>query len=216
MMTIETKTEKQLPPLLKLVLEVGPLAVFFIANARGKSLAGLVPGLAGIEPIFIATGAFMVAIFLSLAVSYTLVRHLPVMPMISGIVVLIFGGLTLWLQNEVFIKLKPTIVNVLFGSILLVGLYFGKSLLRHLFAAVFTLDEAGWRKLTFRWGVFFFFLALVNEFVWRSFSTDQWVSFKTFGILPMTLVFTFAQLPLIQRHSVEEEAPEGKTNEPEL
>lgn len=210
MMTSETKIKKELPPLLKLVLEMGPLVVFFLANARGEKLAGLFPGLEAMQPIFIATGAFMVAITLSLAVSYALVRHLPIMPMVSGVVVLVFGGLTLWLQDELFIKLKPTIVNVLFGSILLGGLYFGKQLLRYLFDAVFTLDDTGWKKLTFRWGMFFFFLALVNEFVWRTFTTDQWVAFKTFGMLPLTLVFTFSQVPLIQRHSLEPVVSEEK------
>jgi len=205
-MTDATETKKELPPLLKLVLEMGPLAVFFFANARGETLANAIPGLAGMQPIFIATGAFMIAITLSLAISYAKVRHLPIMPMVSGVVVLVFGGLTLWLQDELFIKLKPTIVNVLFGSILLGGLYFGRPLLRYLFDAVFALDAEGWHKLTFRWGLFFFFLAAVNEFVWRTFTTDQWVSFKTFGMLPLTLIFTFSQMPLIQRHSVEVEA----------
>jgi len=202
-MTVETKAQKaELPPLLKLLLELGPLGVFFFANARGDWLSGLV-GLDGVAPIFIATGAFMIAITLSLIVSYALVRHLPVMPLVSGVVVLVFGALTLWLQDEIFIKLKPTIVNMLFGSILLGGLYFGKQLLRYLFDTVFALDDEGWRKLTFRWGLFFFVLAGVNEFVWRSFTTDQWVSFKTFGMLPLTMIFTFAQVPLIQRHSLE-------------
>ncbi|MEM8811721.1 MAG: septation protein A [Pseudomonadota bacterium] len=201
---VEQAAKKDLPPLLKLALELGPLGIFFFANARGESLAGLHPSLQGVEPIFIATGAFMIAITLSLGISYSLVRHIPIMPLISGVVVIIFGALTLWLQNELFIKLKPTIVNILFGSILLGGLYFGRPLLRYLFDTVFALDEEGWRKLTFRWGAFFFFLALVNEFVWRTFTTDQWVAFKTFGILPMTLIFTFAQVPLIQRHSTEE------------
>lgn len=209
-MTDAPETKKELPPLLKLVLEMGPLAVFFFANARGESLANTIPGLAGMQPIFIATGAFMIAITLSLVISYAKVRHLPIMPMVSGVVVLVFGGLTLWLQDELFIKLKPTIVNVLFGSILLGGLYFGRPLLRYLFDAVFALDEEGWHKLTFRWGLFFFFLAVVNEFVWRTFTTDQWVSFKTFGMLPLTLVFTFSQMPLIQRHSLEAEASEEK------
>lgn len=200
----ETAVRKELPPLLKIILEIGPLGIFFFANARGEDLAAMIGGLDGVEPIFIATGAFMVAITLSLGISYSLVRHIPVMPLVSGIVVLVFGGLTLWLHNELFIKLKPTIVNVLFGSILLGGLAFGKPLLRFIFDTVFALDEEGWRKLTMRWGLFFFFLAVVNEFVWRTYSTDFWVGFKTFGVLPMTLVFTFAQIPLIQKHSLEE------------
>lgn len=205
-----TKTKKELPPIPKLILELGPLAVFFFANARGEQLAGMVPAFEGLQPIFIATGAFMIAITLSLVISYAMVRHLPIMPMVSGVVVLVFGGLTLWLQNEIFIKLKPTIVNVLFGSILLGGLYFGRPLLRYLFDAVFSLDEEGWKKLTFRWGLFFFFLAGVNEFVWRTFTTDQWVSFKTFGMLPLTLVFTFSQMPMIQKHTLEPQASEEK------
>jgi intracellular septation protein len=145
----------------------------------------------------------MVAISLSLAVSWALTRRLPVMPVVSGVVVLVFGALTLWLHDELFIKLKPTIVNVLFGSILLGGLAFGKSLLGYVFDSVFHLDDEGWRKLTFRWGVFFFVLAAINEVVWRSFSTDFWVSFKVFGVMPLTVIFTLAQMPLVARHTIE-------------
>ena len=154
-MTATATTKKELPPLLKLVTELGPLGIFFFANARGAWIAEQVPSLSGVEPIFIATGAFMIAITLSLGVSYAMVRHIPIMPLISGVVVLIFGALTLWLQDEIFIKLKPTIVNVLFGSILLGGLWFGKPLLRYLFDTVFALDDEGWRKLTLRWGPVF-------------------------------------------------------------
>ena len=195
---------KELAPLLKLVLELGPLVLFFFANARGEALAERFPLLASIgDPIFLATAVFMVAISASLIVSYALTRRLPVMPVVSGVVVLVFGALTLWLHDELFIKLKPTIVNVLFGTVLLGGLFFGKSLLGYVFDSVFRLDDEGWRKLTFRWGVFFFFLALVNEVVWRSFSTDFWVSFKVFGVMPITIAFTLSQLPLIQRHTLD-------------
>ena len=202
------KTEaerKEIPPLLKLALELGPLLVFFFANARGDSLIESFPVLAQIgEPIFLATALFMVATVIALAVSWSMTRTLPMMPLISGIVVLVFGALTLWLHNDTFIKMKPTIVNTLFGAILLGGLLFGKSLLGYVFDSAFKLDAEGWRKLTFRWGLFFIFLAVVNEVVWRNFSTDAWVSFKVWGIMPITVVFTLLQMPLIQKHTLPE------------
>ena len=199
-------TRKELSPLLKLALELGPLGVFFLFNSRGEQIAEAFPVLQSIgQPIFLATAAFMVAITISLAASLYLTKRLPIMPLVSGVVVLVFGALTLWLHDELFIKLKPTIVNCLFGSILLGGLLFGKSLLGYVFDSAFKLTDEGWRKLTFRWGVFFFVLALINEIVWRSFSTDFWVSFKVFGIMPITLLFTLSQLPLIQKHAIIEE-----------
>ncbi len=176
----------QLHPLLKLALELGPLGLFFYFNQS----AG----------IFTATGIFVVATLVALAIHYALVRKLPMMPLVSGVVVVVFGGLTLFLQDELFIKLKPTIVNTLFGAILLGGLWFRKSLLTVVLDSVFHLTDEGWRKLTFRWGLFFLFLALVNEVVWRTQTTDFWVSFKVFGIMPITLAFALAQTPLIMRH----------------
>jgi intracellular septation protein len=204
------QTRKELNPFLKLTLELGPLGVFFFANARGEWLAEKLPMLADLGGrLFIATAFFMVAMLISLVVSLALTRRLPIMPFITGIVVVFFGGLTLWLQDETFIKMKPTIVNVLFGGILLGGLAFGKSLLGYVLDAVFKLTDEGWRILTFRWGVFFFALAILNEVVWRSFSTDTWVSFKVFGIIPLTLLFTVTQMPLINRTQIE--AKESKT-----
>jgi intracellular septation protein len=182
----------ELNPFLKLGLEIGPLVVFFLANARFG--------------IFIATGIFMVATLIALSASWWLTRRLAIMPVITGIVILIFGGLTLILQDEVFIKMKPTIVNVLFGTTLLVGLWFGRALLGYVFDSVFRLDDEGWRKLTLRWGLFFFALAALNEVVWRNFSTDAWVSFKVFGIMPLTVLFTLSQMPLIQRHALPEQS----------
>ena len=179
---------EEMNPFLKLALELGPLGVFFFANARFG--------------IFTATGAFMVAIVIALSVSWWLTRRFAIMPLITAAVVLVFGGLTLFLQDEVFIKMKPTIVNTLFGATLLIGLAFGKSLLGYVFDSVFKLDQAGWRKLTFRWGLFFLVLAILNEVVWRQFSTDTWVSFKVFGIMPLTIAFTLSQMPLIQRHAL--------------
>lgn len=202
------KTEaerKEVPPLLKLALELGPLLVFFFANARGESLIERFPVLGQIgEPIFLATALFMIATVIALAISWSMTRTLPMMPLISGIVVLVFGALTLWLHNDTFIKMKPTIVNTLFGAILLGGLLFGKSLLGYVFDSAFKLDAEGWRKLTFRWGLFFIFLAIANEVVWRNFSTDAWVSFKVWGIMPITIVFTLSQMPLIQKHTLPE------------
>jgi intracellular septation protein len=199
--------KKEINPLLKLALELGPLMVFFFANTRGEWLAETVPALGELGgPLFIATALFMIATAVSLTVSWILVRALPIMPLVSGVVVFIFGALTLWLQDETFIKMKPTIVNTLFGGVLLGGLLFGKSLLGYVFDSAFHLDAEGWRKLTLRWGLFFLFLALLNEVVWRMFSTDAWVAFKVWGIMPITIVFTLSQMPLIIRHSLEEKA----------
>jgi len=176
-------------PFVKLALEFAPLALFFVANARFG--------------IFAATGIFMVAILASLATSYAIARTLPIMALVSGAVVLVFGGLTLALHDDLFIKMKPTIVNCLFGAILLGGLAFDRPLLPLVLDQVLTLTTQGWRKLTLRWAVFFFVLAGLNEIVWRNFSTDTWVNFKVFGTMPLTLLFAIAQTPLILRHGEE-------------
>jgi len=191
-MTTPTNTREraELNPLLKFALDLGPLILFFLANAYYK--------------IFVATGVFMAAILISLAVTYALTRRIAVMPLVTAAMVMIFGGLTLWLQDEVFIKLKPTIIYALFAAVLLGGLATGRSLLALVFDSVFHLTEDGWRKLTLRWGVFFVVMAILNEIVWRSVSTDTWVAFKTFGFLPLTIVFALAQAPLISRHAVSE------------
>ena len=174
--------------LLKFLVELGPLVVFFITNAK----AG----------IFWGTGVFIVATLISLAASRVLFGRIPVMPLVSAFVVVVFGGLTLYLQDELFIKLKPTIVNSIFASVLFGGLFLGKSLLRYLFGDVFALDEEGWRKLTFRWACFFVFLAILNEIAWRWLTTDQWVTFKVFGIMPITMIFAILQVGLLQRHAL--------------
>ncbi len=208
-----------LNPLLKLALEMGPLGLFFLANTRPTLFT---PLLSSIFPavlfegtqggIFTATAVFMAATLVALTVNYALVRRLPIMPLVSGIVVVVFGGLTLFLHDELFIKLKPTIVNLLFGSILLGGLFFGKSLLTYVLDTVFELTEEGWRILTLRWGIFFFVLAALNEIVWRGFSTDFWVSFKVFGVMPLTFLFAASQVPLLMRHEAKKpDANEGPT-----
>jgi intracellular septation protein len=200
-------TKKQLNPLLKLVLEMGPLILFFFANARpalflpfvGPLLPQAVSGeKAG---IFVATAVFMAAILLSLTVSYALTRHLPVMAMVTAVIVVVFGSLTLALQDDTFIKMKPTIIYLLFGGLLLGGLAFNKPLLAIVFDSVFDLNAEGWRKLTLRWAVFFLALAVLNEIVWRTQTTDFWVSFKVFGVVPLTFVFAALQYPLLQKYA---------------
>lgn len=198
-------------PLLKLALELGPLVVFFFANLRGEWLVTRFPTLAELGgPLFVATALFMAATVISLLVSKIMLGHLPIMPFVSGIVVVIFGSLSIWLQNETFIKMKPTIVNALFGFALLGGLAFGKSLLGYVFNAAFQLDAEGWRKLTIRWGIFFLFLAVLNEVVWRNFSDNFWIAFKVWGTMPITIIFTMAQMPLVLKHSISTEAESEK------
>nr|WP_316656799.1 septation protein A [uncultured Gellertiella sp.] len=194
-------------PAMKLLLELGPLMVFFFTNLRAAWLISTFPVLGKLGgPLFVASAAFMAATVISLTVSKLVYRHLPLMPFVSGIVVLVFGGLGIYLQNDTFFKMKSTIINLLFGGALLGGLLFGKSLLGHVFNAAFELDAIGWRKLTIRWGLFFLFLAVLNEIVWRNFSNDVWVNFKVWGTMPITVIFTLAQMPLILRHSLDDKA----------
>lgn len=190
-----TPTTKQQPAqneqsqLLKLGLEIAPLVIFFVVNSyRG---------------IFWGTGAFMVATVLSLVLSRSVFGRIPVMPLVSGIFVVAFGTLTLLLQDALFIKLKPTIVNALFSIILFGGLLFGRPLLRHLMGDVFQLTDRGWSVLTFRWACFFAFLAVLNEIVWRNFSESFWISFKIWGIMPLTMAFALAQIGVLKRYQAE-------------
>ncbi|MBI1204559.1 MAG: septation protein A [Rhodopseudomonas sp.] len=184
-----TKPPNKLNPTLKLVLDIGPLILFFAANSKFG--------------IYIATGAFMVAVLAALAVAYVLVRRIEIMPLVTAVIVFVFGGLTLVLHDDLFIKLKPTIIYLLFGGALLGGLYFNKPLLGLLFDSVFHLTEEGWRKLTWRWALFFLLLAVVNEVVWRTQSTDFWVSFKLFGVVPLTFLFGALQYPLLMKYAIE-------------
>ncbi len=203
--------------LLKLVLEMGPLLAFFLANSKPEwfrpLLAPLLPAALVTGPqsgIFVATAVFMAAMLASLVATRTLLGRLPVMPLVSGVVVLVFGGLTLWMQDDTFIKMKPTIVNVLFGAVLLGALALGKPLLPYVLDSVFRLTTEGWRQLTLRWGLFFFVLAALNEIVWRLFSTDFWVAFKVWGVMPITIAFAMSQVGLLQRYELkDEERPQG-------
>ena len=203
----------QLSPGLKLALDLGPLILFFIANTRPALFAPILSPFLAPEllngphaGIFTATAVFIPAILVALAISYALTRHLPVMPVVTAIVVVIFGGATLILQDEQFIKIKPTIIYVLFGSVLLGGLAFGKPLLGLVFDSVFNLTEEGWRKLTVRWALFFFALAVLNEVVWRTQSDSFWALFKLAGVLPLTFVFAALQYPLLTRYAVQDPA----------
>ncbi len=172
--------------LLKLLLELGPLVVFFVMNTQ----AG----------IYWGTGCFVVATIAALAASKVLLGRIATMPLVSGFFVIVFGGLTLLLQDDLFIKMKPTIVNMLFAGVLFGGLAFGRSWLKHLFGDAFKLTEEGWRHLTFRWACFFVVLALINEVVWRNSSTEFWISFKLFGIMPLTMIFAVAQIGLLKKY----------------
>ena len=188
-MTNQKSERNKIGPVLKFALDLGPLAVFFVANSRAD--------------IFVATGAFMVAITVSLAVTYAIERRLPILPVVTAVMVLAFGSLTLILNDETFIKLKPTIANVLIAAALFVGLAMGRPFLKVVLGTVFELNNEGWRKLTWRWAWFFLFLAVLNEIVWRNTSTDVWVNFKVFGIMPLTILFSLSQLPMLQRYKIE-------------
>src|SRR5262249_8461017 len=156
----------------------GPLIVFFLANAKGDAAAARWPLIASLGgPIFFATAVFIVATLLALAVSYSLTRKLPLMPFVTAVVVVVFGGPAVWLKNDTFVKIKPTIIYCLFGGVLVGGLFFGKSLLGYVLDAAFRLTDEGWRKLTLRWGLFFFGLAILNEIVRNYASTNFWVDF---------------------------------------
>jgi intracellular septation protein len=197
----------QLNPFLKLALDLGPLLLFFFANSKPALFE---PWLAPLLPaaertgehsgIFVATAAFMVAILAALAISYVLTRRLPIMAIVSAVIVVVFGGATLFFQNDTFIKMKPTIIYLLFAGTLFGGMILRKPLLATVFDQVFHLTEEGWRKLTIRWALFFLALAVLNEIVWRTQTTDIWVSFKVFGVTPLTFIFAALQYPLIMKH----------------
>ena len=176
---------------LKLLIEMGPLVVFFAGNWFGG--------------IFFGTGVFMVATIISLAVSWTLTRKIAMVPLVSAVFVALFGALTLWLQSDLFIKVKVTMINALFGAVLLGGVAFGQSYLKLIMGEAMKLSDDAWRTLSIRWGVFFFAMAGLNEIVWRNFTTDQWVNFKVFGLLPLTLVFAVANAPYMTKHMIGDE-----------
>ena len=192
--------DKRVPhPLFKLATELGPLLIFFAANAKFN--------------LFVATGSFMVAIVAAVIVSYVVMRHVPLMALVTAVIVLVFGGLTLVLHDETFIKIKPTIIYALFAVTLYVGLMLGRSFIAILFDQVFNLTPEGWRFLTIRWARFFLFMAVLNEVIWRTQSTDFWVAFKAFGVIPLTAVFAMTQMPLVKRYQIAEATAEASDSE---
>ena len=176
-------------PLFKLATELGPLIVFFVVNAKFN--------------LFAATGAFMVAIVAAMIASYVVTKHIPMMVLVTGAIVLVFGTLTLVLHDETFIKMKPTIVYTLFAATLGGGLLFGRSFIAIMFDQMFNLTPHGWRILTMRWALWFFAMAILNEIIWRTQSTDFWVAFKVFGMVPLTMLFAVTQMPLVKRYHLE-------------
>jgi len=176
--------------LYKLLIDIGPLAVFFIFYTRSGLQASILP--------------FMVATVIAVLFSYILEKKIPIMPTVGAGIVLLFGGLTIYFDNDVFFKMKPTIINLLFAVILYGGILINKPLLKYLLGAALKLEEEGWKILTQRWIGFFIALAVLNEIVWRTQSTDVWVNFKVFGILPITFIFTMTQFPLIKKYQLED------------
>ena len=211
----QTKTDAvdkpRLNPALKFVLELGPLVLFFLANSKPAWFRPLIGGVlpSGLAPdkvgMLTATTTLMVAAVVAAAVSWAMTRRVPVVPVVTMAMVLVFGALTLWLQDKTFIELKLTVVYCLLGGALLGAMAFGKLLLPIVLDAAIHIDQAGWRILTIRWGLFFFALAGLNEVLRQLLTWDQWVAFKSFGVLPITIVFAVAQAPLIMRHEAKSE-----------
>jgi len=177
-------------PLLRIATDLGPLILFFASF----ELYG----------IFVATAVFMVAVLAALGFGYWRERKFLPMPLFTAVLVFVFGGLTLYLKNDMFIKMKPTVLYAFFGVLLIGGLRFDRLFIKYVFAQAFDLSEHGWRKLTWRWGFFFMALAVANEAIWRNFSTATWVAFKVWGIMPLIFLFALAQMPLVMKYQIEE------------
>ena len=174
----------------KLLIDIGPLAIFFYFYSKNGLQASILP--------------FMVATVIAVLLSYILEKKIPIMPTVGGAIVLVFGGLTIYFDNDIFFKMKPTIINLLFAIVLYGGIIFKKSLLKYLLGGALQLEDLGWKILTQRWIGFFIALAILNEIIWRTQSTDVWVNFKVFGILPITFIFTMLQFPLIKKYQIED------------
>ena len=176
---------------IKLFIDIGPLAVFFIYyKISGDLIDAILP--------------LMLATIISVVISYILEKRIPIMPTLGAGIVVIFGGLTIIFDNKIFIFMKPTIINIIFAAILYGGIILKKPLLKYLLGSALKLEEKGWNILTQRWTAFFIALAVLNEIVWRTMSEEFWVSFKVFGILPITFIFTMTQFPLIKKYQVED------------
>lgn len=192
------------PQLIKMALELGPLVVFYLGFTFGSRIIAAFPAFAAAgfnDPLYPATLLFMVAMLVSLALSWLVLHRVAVMPVVTAIVVLVFGALTFYFHDTTFAKMKPTVINALFGAVLLGGLAFGQSLLRYVFGEVYKLKPAGWTILTLRWGVFFFVLAIANELVWRVLGDSVWANYKTFVTPIVTILFAAAQLPVLTKYA---------------
>lgn len=186
-------------PGLRMLIDFGPLAIFFLVNSfmGGPQLGRMLA----------ATAAFMVAIFVAMGVSLWKTKHISPMLWISGVLVLVFGGLTLWFHDETFIKVKPTIVYTMFATVLAYGLATKKPLLQMLLESAYPgLSPRGWRLLTINWAIFFVAMAILNELVWRTQGWDFWVGFKLWGAIPLTLIFAFGNIPMLLRHGLKTDA----------
>ena len=175
--------------ILKLIIDIGPLAIFFVFYTKSNLQSAILP--------------FMIATIIAILISYIVDKKLPIMPTVGAAIILLFGGLTIYFDNEVFFKMKPTIINIIFGLVLYVGEVINKPLLKYLLGSSIKLKDKGWSVLTKRWIGFFIALAILNEVIWRTQSTDIWVNFKVFGILPITFIFTMFQFPIIKKYQIE-------------
>ena len=197
-------SEVKTNPILKLVLELGPIILFFVGYRLAIVPDGATEEERQLAQLLFATAIFIPAILISLIASWVMTRHLPKMAVITAIVVVVFGGLTLWLRDGTFIKMKPTIIYLIFAGILGFGLMRGQSYLRYLMGEMMPLQEQGWMIFTRRFALFFLVLAVANEVVWRGFGTDMWVTFKTFALPVATFAFIFSQMGLFSKYAVEE------------
>ena len=182
--------------LVKILLDLAPLLVFFWFYSTGDKSG---------DAFFTATAALMVTTVISIAATYAIFRKVGIMPFVTLVLVMVMGGLTIYLGDKTFIKMKPTVVYLLFAAVLGVGLYYEKTFLKYLFEEAFQLNNEGWRLMTWRWTFFFVFLAVLNELVWRNFDEEIWVKFKVFGFIPLTMAFGIAQIGLIQKYGTEAE-----------
>ena len=176
--------------IIKLIVDIGPLAVFFIFYTRTDLQTAILP--------------FMIAIIIAVIVSYIVEKKIPIMPTVGAGIILVFGGMSLYFNNDIFFKMKPTIINLLFAATLLIGQYINKPFLKYLLGGTLKLQEQGWNIITKRWISFFIALAILNEIIWRTQSTDIWVNFKVFGILPLTFIFTLTQFTIIKKYQIED------------
>lgn len=196
--------EKSINQAVKTSLELGPIVLFFVAYTRIKNREFEIFGNT-YEGFIVATAAFIPLLLVSTGLLWWLTGKLSRMQLVTAVLVVVFGGMSIWFNDDRFFKMKPTIIYVLFGGMLGLGLLQGKSYLRSVMEEVIPLEQVGWMKLTKRACLFFFSLAIANEAVWRLMSTDAWVNFKTFGLTAAVLVFFLAQGPLFQKYSVEKD-----------